>query len=198
MFIWENQSNKENLLKFRELIINYYNNTENPDFGFDLIENEEAQLSRTLINISFEKFYRSLIQTTISPSIFYSPPRNTGGLQGNIDVFINIFNLYRYKINPSSIIDITNRAIGIYEDDKIHSILRTINPFFYLGLMLEYVASFPFKLLGKIGGFNSEKLEATIVGKILKAIIYSVEFLAALLTVIHLLGYLDDFKAYIL
>jgi TM2 domain-containing membrane protein YozV len=63
-----------------------------------------------------------------------------------------------------------------------------------LGRAFDFFAALPFILLGRIG-FDRRKAERSIVGRIIKGILYLIEVFAAVLTTLHFLGYLEKFKA---
>jgi hypothetical protein len=148
---------------------------------------------RTQINYIIDEVHQIILLAGVPTSIFYSPPPAFGGISGDIDLILNIFNLHEFQISPNMLIDLVNRAIGIYERDKIRSIFRTLNPLYWLLLILDYIMSIPFYILGKVG-FNQDKLEQSFLGKLIKGLLYLITVFAALLTVLEKLGYLEWFK----
>lgn len=100
----------------------------------------------------------------------YTPPPAIGGCIQNIDLIDNLFNLQNYDIEVQTLIDIIDRALGIYERDLKNSIIRTLNLFFWLEKSLELISSLPFYLLGSVG-FNRLRLETSDIGKLVKFII---------------------------
>ena len=195
---WENRKRVKLLSKFRDLVVDYFNNVE---YNFlHIKENQNTLRIRQEINLHLDRVYSYIIYTGVNPKIYYSPPPAVGGIAGNIDLIHNIFNLHMFDIPVQNLIDFIDRAIGIYEEDKINSLLRTFNPFFWLGRLVDFIVGIPFKFIGKIG-FNREKVEASIVGKIIKGILYllvtaSTAFLT-FLTILEKLGYLNGFKLWI-
>ncbi len=187
--IWENYRRTKLLLEFRNLVVTYFANLL---VSGRRVENKKAQQARIEINMILDKTYFVVISAGVKPTIYYSPPPSIGGLEGDIDLIHNIFNLYRYQIEPRKILDFIERAIGIYENDRHNALLRTLNPLFWLGLILDYIVSLPFKVIGKIG-FNQEKIESSITGKIIKGILYFITVLASFLTVLEKIGYLEKF-----
>jgi hypothetical protein len=100
----------------------------------------------------------------------------------------NLFNLNNYHIAPISALDIVDKSLGIYRSDEISSVLRTINPFFWILQVFYWFGSIPFKLLAN-AGFNAEKIANTFGGKILKLLFEIIGILAAILTILQILGY---------
>jgi len=194
--IWENRKRVDFLVEFKKLVCDYFNNVSRADWSLNIIENETAKQTRSKINMKLHKAHFIVVAAGVNSSVFYTPPPAVGGLAGNIDVILNIFHLCFYRIDSQEALDIIDRAIGIYEDDKKNSLFRTFNPFFWLGLVLDYIVSLPFKILGKIG-LNQEKIETSIVGKVIKGILYLITIVAAFLTILEKLGYLEAFKSLI-
>jgi len=195
--IWENNKRVRLLSEFRELVVTYFNNIKYLGFGSSGVsENEKAREARIKINMILDKMYFIIISAGVNPIMYYTPPPAIGGLTRDIDLVINIFNLYRFRINPQLLLDFIERAIGVYENDGLKALLRTVNPFFWLGLISDYIVSLPFKVFGEIG-FNQEKIESSITGKIIKGIIkgtfYLITFLASFLAVLKYIGYLEKF-----
>ena len=192
---WENRKRVKMLIKFRKLVVNYFNNVEYNSF-FSLRKNQEAIKLRHEINLCLDKIYSYIISAGINPTIYYSPPPAIGGIAGDIDLIHNIFHLHRFEISPHCIIDNVDRAIGIYEDDKKNALFRTLNPFFWTGRVIDFIVEIPFKLIGEIG-FNREKIESSLLGRVIKGILYLITVGAAFLTILEKLGYLNDFKSWI-
>jgi len=89
-------------------------------------------------------------------------------------------------------LDVIERAIGIYENDRLNALFRTVNPLFWIGLILDYIVSLPFKVIGKVG-FNQKKIESLITGRVIKGTLYLIMVLAAFLTVLEKIDYLEKF-----
>jgi len=99
--------------------------TTSADEGFE--EREEtvkAQQARLQINRALDEIHKIISAAGVSTVIGYAPPPITGGLAGNIDVLLNVFNIQRYGISPNTILDQIDRAIGIYENNKRAATLR--------------------------------------------------------------------------
>ena len=56
--------------------------------------------------------------------------------------------------------------------------------------------SLPFKVIGKMG-FNQKKMESSIKGKVIKSTLYLIMVLAAFLTVLEKIDYLERFLSLI-
>lgn len=190
---WENRRRLVRLTEFRALVIQYFNNTHVEWMADEPIEQPQAEEARGKINRMMEEAHGIILYSGINPSIQYTPPPMIGGYIKDIDLVQNIFHLHRFKITPNNLLDYIDRSIGIYENNIRPAFLRALNPFFYLGLAFDLVARIPFILIGR-AGFNRQKAEKSLFGRLLKGIIYIITVLASLLTVLQLLDYLEPVK----
>ena len=186
---WINRSRINFLRDFRDFVETYFYNSKADRTGDGRIEEQTAKEARVKINRNMDEVYQVIVLCGVNPRLTYTPPPAIGGYAQNIDVIHNIFNLNHFSIPPDPIFDFIDRAIGIYEKNHSKSIVRTFNPFFWISELLIYVARLPFKLKGRLG-FDQEKAEQSLIGRILKGILYIVTLLASLLTVLHLLDLL--------
>lgn len=192
--IFGNTGRLSELIEFRDLVVKYFGNAKY-DLG-KVRENPDAQSARQSINFKMEKVHLIILASGVTPNLIYSPPPAIGGRSENIDLIQSIFLLPSYSVNPSYILDFINRSIGVYSDDRSNSLLRTINPFFWISLIFAYIVSLPFNLLGELG-FNQSKIESSIIGKIVKLLVGLISLSAALVTLYTILpsmieaGYFD-------
>lgn len=128
---------------------------------------------------------RSCYRVGQSVSVSYADP-NTG-YSGHINTIECLFTLDRFRIPLSTAIDYLDRTIGIYERELVKLRRASWNPFYWLKLAFLWLLGFPFKILGA-AGFNASALEQSLGGKIVKAVVGFVAFVAALLQVLSLLG----------
>lgn len=176
---WENRKRIDKLEEFRQLFVDYFNIVYLRMNEY--VENEEAKNIRSEINFIIDNAYSIIIASGINTNVYYTHSPASGGRREVIDLITNIFNLGMYDITPSQVLDIIDRSIGIYYHNINDSILRTINPFYWFGLVLDYFASLPFTLIGKMG-YNQSEIETSSLGKTLKGVVYLVEVLVSILT----------------
>lgn len=189
----ENKKRLDKLAVFRELVIEYFNNSHAEWMDNERIEQPRAEEARVEINRMSDTIHATILYAGINPSIRYTPPPAVGGYIQNIDLVQNIFSLQRFQVGPKYLLDFIDRAIGIYENNARPAFLRSMNPFFYLGLVFDLVAGVPFALIGR-AGFNRKKAEASLAGRMIKGTIYIITALASLLTVLQLLDFLEPVK----
>lgn len=179
---FENRHRIKKLKNFKGLVIKYFKNTQKSFYDREYVENSTAQKARSQIN-SISPHVNLIIRSSgIPTSIIYTPPPILGGSQQKIDLFDNIFLLHQYQINKEQIVDIIEKSIGIYEYDKILSIIRTINPFFWINRILSYIANIPFEILRSFGfQINSERP----LFKMLGFIFYLIPIIASLIAMLQ-------------
>lgn len=171
--IWINASRLKKLKVFRNEVVHYFNNSRLDMIGEERIEQERAKQSRITLNKMMREIFEIIAAAEVIPVLRWTPPAMIGGYVQNIDVIGNLFNLDRYEISPNVVIDYLDRTIGIYESNTTGSVLRTFNPFYYVGLIFDYLVELPFIFIGKIG-LNREKAESSLIGKLVKASLYLV------------------------
>ena len=193
ILVWENERRLNKLIEFRELAIEYFNNT-HVEWPMDArIEEDTAQAARIEINQAVPEVHSIIRRSGIDPNLTVLPAPAVGGYVTKVDLILNIFGLDEHDIKPNRVFDIIERAIGIYESNHKSALVRTFNPFFYLGLMLDTISDLPFIAIGKFG-FNRQKAKASAIGRIVKGVLYLITVLAAFLTILYLLDFLEPVK----
>lgn len=131
-----------------------------------------------------------VLQSGTNPVLTWKAPPTAGGYSVKIDLIANIFNLDDYFMEYTSVLDMIDRSIGIYESNAESARFRIFNPLFYIGLVLDLISDLPFIALGKFG-FNHQKARTSAVGRLVKGVLFLIPVFAAFLTTLHHLGYLD-------
>ena len=158
-------------------------------------EKSEAIL-RQEINSSLEEV-RNIVAASGVPFVYeWTPPPAIGGYVQTIDLFHNIFGLDQFQIDVQRVLDVIDRSLGIYKSNSRSSLLKTLNPFWWTGRLLIWFARVPFRLLHVIG-FDSTKAEASLPGRILKGVLLILSGMAAFLTILHRMGWLEDFRTFV-
>ena len=195
---FENTHSLNKLIEFRRLVEKYFKMV-GPNFKIPIIEHEEVSNLRMNINNMIRSIEYIMLAANIDTTIKYRAPLARGGYVETVCILNNMFNLHLYRISvqqsisPQDILDLINRAIGVYSDDKIWSAIRTFNPILYFIRFLEFMFNTPFSLLKNVG-FNTQKIENSFIVRIIKFIYLCVGFLVSVLTLLNLLGYLEIFK----
>ena len=196
ILIWENNRRILKLGEFRKSIVAYFNNCDFSGYALEPEENQKALDARREINVSLKEVFKITVAAGINPTITYTPPPAIGGYIRDVDLIHNIFNIRAYRLSPEMIIDVIDRAIGVYATNRRMAKVRIINPFYYLGVILDLITELPFILIGRLG-FDRDKAESSSVGRIAKGIFQTVAFLAATFAVLYYLGYMDSVRGFI-
>ena len=195
ILIWENKRWLNKLREFRPLMIRYFNNSR-VGFGGGRVEESAAKEARREINRLRDEIHSIILNSGIDPSFSWTPPAAVGDDETEIDLIEDIFNLDQFDIGPNNLLDLIDRAIGKYDSNRKSAFIRTFNPFFYLGLVLDTISDLPFIAIG-IFGFNRQKIKASTIGRLVKGILYLTIIVAAVLTILHLLNLVEPIKQFV-
>ena len=187
ILVWENNKRLKKLKYFRELIIEYFNNHTNT---------VAANMARKKINRSMNLVHSIVLQSGTNPIYTWRAPPTAGGYSAKIDLISNIFNLDDYFTEYELVLDLIDRSIGIYESNAKSALIRIFNPFFYVGLVFDFISDLPFIALGKLG-FNRQKARSSTMGRRVKGVLYLITVFAAFLTILHLLEFLAPVKRFV-
>ena len=100
------------------------------------------------------------------------------------------------RIDANYVLDLIERAIGIYESNHKSAFFRMFNPFFYLGLVFYIISVLPFIAIGKLG-FNQYKAERSAIGKLVKGVLYLIPVVAACLAILQHFDFLEPVKQFV-
>ena len=195
ILIWENKRRLNKLKAFRPLMIRYFNNSR-VGFGGGRVEESAAKEARREINLLRDEIHSIILNSGIDPSFSWTPPAAVGDDETEIDLIEDIFNLDQFDIGPNNLLDLMDRAIGKYDSNRKSAFIRTFNPFFYLGLVLDTISDLPFIAIG-ILGFNRQKIKMSAIGRLVKGILYLTIIVAAVLTILHLLDFVEPIKQFV-
>ena len=194
---WENNRRLNKLIAFRELVIVYFNNSHVEWIMNPRVEEEAAQKARSNINLSLNDVHSIILKSGIMPTLRWIPPAATGGYVQNVNLIHDIFNLDGFfEIQPAHVLDFIDRTIGVYESNTKSAFIRIFNPFFYAGLVFDFISDLPFIALGKLG-FNRQKARSSTMGRRVKGGFYLITVFAAFLTILHLLEFLAPVKRFV-
>ena len=195
ILIWESKRRLNKLKAFRSLMIRYFNNSR-VGFGGGRVEDSAAKEARREINLLRDEIHSIILNSGIDPSFSWTPPAAVGDDETEIDLIEDIFNLDQFDIGPNNLLDLIDRAIGKYDSNRKSAFIRTFNPFFYLGLVLDTISDLPFIAIG-ILGFNRQKIKTSAIGRLVKGILYLTIIVAAVLTILHLLDFVEPIKQFV-
>ena len=203
--IWENRRRLEKLSEFKNLVLKYFKDIQYEEFSDEPLEGKSAIIARGEINRVMDEVRNIILRSGIDTSVKCIPPPITGGYISDVDLIISVLHIRTYDIAKNRVLDLIDRAIGIYENNHRHALMNTFNPLFYIGIVIDWIVNIPFVFIGRIG-FNREKAESSIpgrfiTGRFIKGILWLVTtvpaFGAAILTILYLLGYLEPVKLFV-
>lgn len=175
--IWENRKRVNCLIAFCDNVITYYGRE----------NSENVHRSRSEINLRKLEAHRYIREAGVPFIVTHYPPPAVGGFVKEIDIITNIFDLRPHQISPENVVDVLEQAIGVYEADRKAALIRTFNPFFWLGKGLSAIGRIPFNLLEN-AGLHGRKLEDSTAGKVLKLLTEIVTFVSLLYGFLKLIG----------
>ena len=195
ILIWENKRRLNKLREFRSLMIRYFNHSR-VGFGGGRVEESAAKEARREINRLKDEIHSIILDSGIDPGFSWTPPSAVGGEETKINLIEDIFNLDQFDIGPNNVLYLIDGAIGIYDANRRSAFVRTFNPFFYLGRVLDAITDLPFIIIG-IFGFNRQRMKASAVGRLVKGSLYLIIIVAVFLTILHLLNFLEPIKQFV-
>lgn len=170
LIFWQNITRQKKLKEYRAKLEEYFRSIDFDSYDRSILDTPQTRIVRTYLNKQADIVGQYITEAGCPLKITYTPPPAIGGYIQSIDLIDNLFNLQNFDIEVQTLIDIIDQALGIYEGDFTKSIIRTFNPLFWLGRVLEFISSIPFYLLGSIG-FSRVRIENSILGKFIKLII---------------------------
>jgi hypothetical protein len=194
--VFENARRLEFLVRYRNDVVEYFNHVQPRPFGDPPSEDDVALSARRRINLETDDACDVIHAAGISTTMTYTPPPLIGGYIRNVELVHNVFNGYHFEMSPQSLIDMIDRARGVYERNHRHARIRTLNPFFYLGLVLDAVASSPFLLATRVG-LPGKRLEDSILGVLVRVLVYMAGVAASAIAILTFLGYGDEARAFV-
>ncbi len=154
------------LILFRRLGSEYFSNIQYASWmadGAPPRENDKSMDARRQINRIMDDLILSFDLVGISHVVTYTPPPIIGGYVQNIDVLLNLFDIWRWQLDPNTVKDFTERAIGAYEREFYRLRRKVFNPLYWLGIFFVWFLRLPFRFL-TAAGFNGTKIEGSLFG----------------------------------
>ena len=134
----ENRDRLKLLTEFLDLVTTYFDNSTLNMISGSHVEKQEATEARALINPMLNSVYQVIRLAGIKTSALSSSSLGVLTHGKNIDLILNIFNLGRNNIPLNAALDYIEHAIEVYKSNRLDSLIRTINPFFWMKVALKY------------------------------------------------------------
>jgi hypothetical protein len=133
----ENRARLRLLTEFRDLATEYFDNSRINMMDETTVEEQTAGEARNAINRILKNAYITIRMADVKTAATSSSSLAYGGHGKNIDLIMNIFNIGRNNIPHHAAIDYIERAIEVYKSNRLDSFIRTINPFFWIKVLLR-------------------------------------------------------------
>jgi hypothetical protein len=136
----ENRARLSLLMEFQNLVARYFDNSTLNMLEGCYAEKPEASEARSGITPIIQKAYRIIRLADIKTSSASTSSIAVEIKGKNIDLILNIFNLGRNNIPPGAAIAYIEEAIDVYKFNRLPSLIRTLNPFFWITILFSNIA----------------------------------------------------------
>lgn len=175
---WENKRRAERLTEFRDAVITYFDDSEYRWQANARNEGEKAKEARQKINLMLNEICEIVRAAEVGSKLQWRSGHIT-------DILSNLFTLGP-PVTPEQKLDLIDRAIGVYKTNHRKSVIRTFNPFWWLGRALTWFAGLPFKLVAS-AGFNAAKAENSLPGRLAKTVFSAIPIIASMIFILQAL-----------
>ena len=135
---WENSARLKLLIHFRSLVITYFDNSMLNMVSSCYNEKPEATDAKKAINLILKNVCAIISHADIKTYTASTPTVSIRERGNNMNLILNIFNLGRNEIEPDTAIEYIDRAIAVYKTNRVASLIRVIDPFFWMSVALKY------------------------------------------------------------
>jgi hypothetical protein len=148
--IIRNRSRVHELWHFRDMVEAYFARSERDDQDIPA-DWEGAQAARSRINQLLPRIIQVVNAAGLGAGGRNPAVTDPGPMLGRVEVLERIFTASYANGLDQEILDVIDMAIGRYEADRFAAVIRTVNPFHYVGATIAFVARLPRRLLGAFG-----------------------------------------------
>ena len=153
---WENSRRLQKLSLFRELTKLYHDSLEPTSLG--TYESEASEPITTQMNFITQEVISIVHAAQVSTHVYRD--------RDLIEVISNVFSLGDLNIPRQNVINAIERAMGVYRSNWSKSVIRTCNPLWWAGRLIDWIAYTPFRLIGA-AGFDSANAAESILGRLI-------------------------------
>ena len=194
---WENKKRVAALYRYRKCVVEYLNNvttTIDATIKNAMVDNLPAREVRMQINLIVNEVKTYVIGAKIGTEVIRTAPASAGGRTFRFDLFDDFFgNLDSYGIPYDLVIDMLEKAIGVYTGDESKAFWRTVSPLWWMKRLFEEIGRIPFRLLTTFG-LDMERSENSLLGRMFRGLFSWIAAFASLLVIANLLGFLEEIK----
>ncbi|MFQ5535874.1 MAG: hypothetical protein ACE5GJ_00345 [Gemmatimonadota bacterium] len=147
---WSHRRRLALLRRFRRDLQRYRSDLEFYAFPFRSMEGEEAREIRTALEPLLPRV-RRVIETTGQVHIRRIAPGGQVGAVKEVNVVTEAFHLDEYHLTLDDLVRVLDEAIAVYQRGSARALLRTLNPLFWVEVLLSAVEVIPFLPLALVG-----------------------------------------------
>jgi hypothetical protein len=183
--IWTNRRRRRFLRRFREDLGSYFAELRHEAFPYRVVETERARSLRKELEPRVDRC-RRVVASAGGPSLRRTAPGERMGEMVRVNLIRAVFELDRYNLEADEVLAVLEDAERRYLAARGRTWLRTVNPLYWLDMVLglaEMVAFFPARLVGA----RPRELARTPAGTVLRHLARAVTLLLLLWAVVRLL-----------
>ena len=135
---------------FRELVEIYFVRSER-DVNDVPMDWEGAQAARSRINQMLPRVIQIVRAAGLGGAAATAVITDPGPALGRVEVLQRIFTAGYVDGLDQEIFDVLDMAVGVYEGGRVMAMARTINPLYYAGTALGFLARVPRRVLAALG-----------------------------------------------
>lgn len=156
---------------------------------------QEISSKRVGLNLECLAISRIVQGADISPVVIWTPPPIVGGYEHRVNLITDMFQLEKHGIGLDALSDVLIRAMGVYQHDLTAAWVRTLNPFFWVSLPIEWVSYLPFRAIGFLG-WNTDQASDSLLGRTVQGVLVLGQTIAVYLGIAESLGLLTVLKRF--
>lgn len=192
--IWETNRRIETLNRYVRLLAEYAKLAAEEQMG---APQQQLSTKRMSLDLRLQEVQRIVQGAGISPTFIWTPPSVVGGYSQQVNLIADMFQLQKHGIGLDALADILLQAMGVYQQDKFAAWFRTLNPFYWISVPIEWISYLPFRVVGFLGG-DAVRASDSFFGRLLQGTLMLGQTILAYLTIAEKLGLLDFLRGYFL
>lgn len=198
--VWETNRRIRVLKEYIRLVAEYATlSSKSEDFETrEQADTTRQQLSarRMDLDIQLQNAEHVVQGSGISPLVTWSPPPMVGGYPHQVDLMADMFQLEQHGIDFSALSDVLLRAMGVYQQDKTAAWLRTLNPFYWISVPIEWASYLPFRIIGFLGQ-DADRASQSLLGRTIQGVLVLGQTVAVYLGIAEKFGLLQVLKRFL-
>jgi hypothetical protein len=163
--IFRNRHRARELREFHALVEDYFLRSARDSDGLP-VDWEGAQAARSRIHQMLPRVIQVVraagLEGTAAPHLMTTDP---GPALGQVDALQRIFSPRYANGGEQELLDILDMALGVYDADQMSALVRSVSPFHYAGVALNWLARAPRRVvraLGLTGGPSRRAVSAEV------------------------------------